>query len=116
MTELELAVWVSGRQVDLTTIQVRQSDLAVHRVGPKVVHKKRWFHTVVYHERKQRQLIEQYGMRVEPWIYLVDPTKTAIPHLEPSVRLHFNQVPYILIHPQLWPALSKIIDRVKAQP
>jgi hypothetical protein len=103
-----------GQNIDLNTIQVRQSELATRVVGPKVEHKKRWFHTVVYHRRQQARLNHQYGFIREPSVYLVDPRKTQDPHLEASVRLHFNQQPYLLIHPQLWPVFEKMRARVKA--
>jgi hypothetical protein len=101
-----------NQDVDLTTIHVHQSVLATRVIGPKVQHRKRWWHTVMYHDRQQRRLNAEHGMERKPSLYLIDPSK--ITDVRPTGASQFaGQKPYFLVHPDLWPVLNHIITKAR---
>lgn len=99
--------------LNLFDLEVHQSVLATRPVVtdvPNKVHRKRWFHTVVYHRRKQAELVAKFGYKVQqvPTAFFVNPSvlrEGRHPdgfHLVPSATK-----PYLYMHPSLYSAFVR---------
>ncbi len=91
-----------------SNIQIRSSYMATALTDkPRVVHRKRWFHTQRYHERAQARLIADHGFVAEPCIYLVDPS-AAID--DSFIVHHHQQAPYLVVHPSLYDCVAQAVN------
>jgi hypothetical protein len=102
-----------AQHYNIFDLEVHQSMLATKPVQtdiPRRKHVKRWFHTVVYHRRRQAQLNAEFGFvtRFDPAVFFINPQvlreerKPDGFHLVPT-----GAKPYLYMHPSLWPLFVK---------